>query len=503
MSEEKGAASLEEQKHSSSSGSSGASQNKSSSNSGGSSSQSTDTIPVPNSQQSPLELEDDFGADNVWGIFMPVNSMYYSRHDFTNDQEVIKFGRHKSCDCIIGPKTGGGAGFDINVEEEGILMNQMSSLHFQIERRLENSNYVVYIIDKSSNGTFVNSEKLIKNKPFPLINGAVVSMSLVTNRAYFYIDAQAARKEKDELPYEFKQKYIIEQIVLGEGAVGLVKRGIEKSTYKKVAIKIIKKSKSLSVVNDLTYEASVMKSIEHENIVKVLDVYEDVHKVWMVIEYLEGGDLFTRIRDNSALDENLCRKWFSQILNAVGHLHSKNIVHRDLKPENILLSSSEEDDNNVILKVTDFNLSRFVSEESLGKTIVGTPMYLAPEIANPLVIGYTHLVDCWSLGCILYVMLSGRAPFNPDKELVPQIRAGSYRFPTAVWGDISSNAKDLIRKLIDVDPDKRWDVTEALQHDWFRLRAKVPQQKRERDEEEASFLKVLPDEKKLKSTSTL
>jgi len=239
------------------------------------------------------------------------------------------------------------------------------------------------------------------------------------------------------------------------------------------------------VVNDLTYEASVMKSIEHENIVKVLDVYEDVHKVWMVIEYLEGGDLFTRIRDNSALDENLCRKWFSQILNAVGHLHSKNIVHRDLKPENILLSSSEEDDNNVILKVTDFNLSRFVSEESLGKTIVGTPMYLAPEIANPLVIGYTHLVDCWSLGCILYVMLSGRAPFNPDKELVPQIRAGSYRFPTAVWGDISSNAKDLIRKLIDVDPDKRWDVTEALQHDWFRLRAKVPQQKRERDEEEA------------------
>jgi len=497
MSEKKEVESLDEssQKYSSSSGSSG--QNKSSSGSGGtSSSQNTsDTIPVPNSQQETLHIEDEFGAENVWGIFMPIKPLYYSRQDFISGQELITFGRHRACNCVIGPKNGGGVGFDVTIEEQSLLMKQMSSIHFQVKRMIENNNHVVYITDKSSNGTYVNSERLVHDKPFPLNNGAVIAMALPANQAFYYIDTESARKEEKDLPYEFKQKYAMQQIVLGVGVMGVVKRGIDKVTYKKVAIKIVNKGNSLSKLKDLTYEAELMKSIDHEHVVKVLDVYEDIQKVWIVLEYLEGGDLFTRIKNHSALEENISRNWFSQILHAVGHLHAKNIIHRDLKPENILLSASGNDDENIILKITDFNLSRFVSEESLVKTNTGTPMYQAPEV-NPLTTGYTNLVDCWSLGCILYVMLSGHPPFNPDKPLPPQIQAGSYKFPAAVWGDISDNAKDLIRKLIKVDPKDRLDVTAALQHDWFRLHAKTSQQKRERDDKQ-----VLPDEKKLKTTN--
>eukprot|EP01122_Echinamoeba_exundans_P009424 TRINITY_DN3333_c0_g1_i2.p2 TRINITY_DN3333_c0_g1~~TRINITY_DN3333_c0_g1_i2.p2 ORF type:complete len:264 (-),score=51.78 TRINITY_DN3333_c0_g1_i2:59-850(-) len=176
------------------------------------------------------------------------------------------------------------------------------------------------------------------------------------------------------------------------------------------------------------------------------------------------------------MPEDAARTMFKQILSAVEYLHSKSIVHRDLKPENILLSRDGT------AKLSDFGLARMLDAAAALKTLCGTPQYVAPEIitlgsvgpSNALN-GYSHAVDMWSLGVILYIMLSGEPPFdtelNPTMSLYQQIETGTYDFPADLWDPVSPVAKDLLVHLLEVDPNKRYTVSQALRHPWLTGRA--------------------------------
>lgn len=156
------------------------------------------------------------------------------------------------------------------------------------------------------------------------------------------------------------------------------------------------------------------------------------------------------------------------MLRAVEYLHNNGIIHRDLKPENVLLASH---DDTCLIKITDFNQSKILEESSLMKTLCGTPTYLAPEVfTHAATVGYTKAVDYWSLGVLLFICLGGYPPFNTECSTMSvreQIISGHYRFIPSQWKKVSNEAKDLIKKLLVVDPEKRLSVEEALTHPWL------------------------------------
>lgn len=412
--------------------------------------------------------------EKPWGVLQPVitpttkNTKKYGNFDLIGEKKEITFGRHTDNDYVFKILKKGGEmeiGFLPSERDDWL---KISKFHFIIVREPDDKSpvgYTVYIKDVSSNGIYINGEKLTPETLFPLENFCVIALSSPENRAFTYVNNSLLRKETSELPFMFRQKYNLEKVVLGTGATGTVRRGYIKASGRKVAVKIIQKNRKLSIIPDVSYEAQLMKKVDHENIVKVYDVFEDDNTLWIVLEYVEGGELFDIVKSNGPIDEACSKRLFCELLNAVQYLHSRNIIHRDLKPENILLTT--KDLTKCIIKITDFGLSRFVAEESLMVTQVGTPVYSAPEVLFPLRAGagYTSKVDCWSLGCILYVMLSGYLPFDLENE--PNRR--EFTFHPEKWDGISTEAKDMINNLLRVDVDKRFSIHEALDHAWVRL----------------------------------
>lgn len=266
---------------------------------------------------------------------------------------------------------------------------------------------------------------------------------------------------------DFKKHYTLHQR-LGVGSFGTVKKAIRKSDHKEFAVKIIKKSKipkeELEVIHD---EVDIMRRINHPNCVKLYETFNTPKKMYMVMELLTGGELFTRISDQGSFSEMSASILTRTILSAIEYLHAENIVHRDLKPENLIYL---DDDEKSPIKITDFGLAshRKSDEKTLMRTACGTPGYVAPEVlkAEP----YGPEVDLWSIGVILYILLCGYPPFFSEKysELFEMIKNGDYEFPNEYgWQHISLSAKDLVRKLLTVEPKKRITSTQALAHPWI------------------------------------
>jgi len=257
--------------------------------------------------------------------------------------------------------------------------------------------------------------------------------------------------------------------VLGRGTFATVRTGIHKKSGDLFAIKIIDKQKFMMNArrkDALMDEVRVLTSVSHENIIKIQEVFETAKSLYLVLELVTGGELFDRVV-KGALPEAAAKSMFVQMLNSIAYLHGQGIVHRDLKPENILLKSEDSD----IIKLSDFGLSRIIDDGSFMKTICGTPQYVAPEILNAQKEGYGKAVDLWSLGVILYVLLSGCMPFDEDEggkgSLFEKVKKGLYKFPPKYWKHISEGPKDLIRGLLVVDPAARLTVQQALQHPWL------------------------------------
>uniref|UniRef100_A0A8B9Q4Y6 Calcium/calmodulin dependent protein kinase IV n=1 Tax=Apteryx owenii TaxID=8824 RepID=A0A8B9Q4Y6_APTOW len=211
-------------------------------------------------------------------------------------------------------------------------------------------------------------------------------------------------------------------------------------------------------------EIGVLLRLSHPNIIKLKEIFETPTEISLVLELVTGGELFDRIVEKGYYSERDAADAVKQILEAVAYLHANGIVHRDLKPENLLYATPAPD---APLKIADFGLSKIVEDQVTMKTVCGTPGYCAPEILRGC--AYGPEVDMWSLGIITYILLCGFEPFydeRGDQYMFKRILNCEYDFVSPWWDDVSLNAKDLVKKLIVLDPKKRLTTLQALQHPW-------------------------------------
>jgi len=206
-----------------------------------------------------------------------------------------------------------------------------------------------------------------------------------------------------------------------------------------------------------------MKKVDHKNILKLYEVYEDEDHFFLVLELVEGLELFDKIVDRGNYSERDAANIVKQILEAVRYLHKEGIVHRDLKPENLLSAGEGESE---VVKVADFGFAKNFGEEKLV-TSCGSPGYVAPEVLTEDT--YTNAVDMWSVGVIIYILLSGYPPFYDESppKIFKKITEAKYDFDDPVWDDISDMAKDLIKKLLVKDPEQRLSAKQCLKHPWI------------------------------------
>ncbi|EOY27625.1 CBL-interacting serine/threonine-protein kinase 23 isoform 5, partial [Theobroma cacao] len=235
---------------------------------------------------------------------------------------------------------------------------------------------------------------------------------------------------------------------LGEGTFAKVKFARNIETEQNVAIKILDKEKVLKhkMIGQIKREISTMKLIRHPNVIHMYEVMASKTKIYIVLEFVTGGELFDKIASRGRLKEDEARKYFQQLINAVDYCHSRGVYHRDLKPENLLL------DANGVLKISDFGLSALpqqVREDGLLHTTCGTPNYVAPEVINNK--GYDGArADLWSCGVILFVLMAGYLPFEDSNltALYKKIFKADFNCPP--W--FSSSAKKLIKRILDPNP---------------------------------------------------
>lgn len=215
-------------------------------------------------------------------------------------------------------------------------------------------------------------------------------------------------------------------------------------------------------------EVQILRELRNDRCVGLYDIVRTQRWCMIVMERLSGGDLFECIVRNRRFSEPQARHVFRQILEGVEYMHSRKIIHRDIKPENILVAGSKRENGDEMfdVKIADFGLSKLISAIEPPKTVVGTPQYWAPEVldANP----YDIRADLWSLGAVLFVMLAGKYPFNAKgKALEDQIRRGACDLAGGVWKNVSSDATDLIRGLLQVDRGDRLSLQDCFRHVWM------------------------------------
>ncbi|CAE8621616.1 unnamed protein product, partial [Polarella glacialis] len=260
------------------------------------------------------------------------------------------------------------------------------------------------------------------------------------------------------------ESYNLEGQKLGEGTFGSVRKASCRQTGLCRAVKTIVKT-GISDVPALQREIELMKAMDHPNIVKLFESFEDHRSVYLVMELCDGGELFDRVIEAGHLTERQAAVVIKQACRALCYMHSQGVCHRDLKPENFLLLNKCPLEEST-LKLIDFGLSRRFQPGEVLKTAVGTLAYVAPEVLKQ---AYSTPCDLWSLGVIMYVLLCGRVPFDgDDKEMVRKARKGNYCLEGPDWEPVSERAKILIRRLLLVDPSLRPSATQALEDKWIK-----------------------------------
>eukprot|EP00250_Pteridium_aquilinum_P014931 c22287_g1_i1 orf=378-1697(-) len=265
--------------------------------------------------------------------------------------------------------------------------------------------------------------------------------------------------------------------VLGEGTFAKVRFAKNLETGSPVAMKVFDKDKIFKhqLVQQIKREISTMKLVKHPNIVQLHEILASKTKVYIVLEYVTGGELFNRIASKGRLKEDEARKYLQQLINAVDYCHSRGVYHRDLKPENLLLDSHGD------LKISDFGLCALpqqLREDGLLHTTCGTPNYVAPEVIVHK--GYDGAkADVWSCGVILFVLLGGYLPFDDSNLqcLYRKIHRAEVQFPHF----FSYGARKLIKRMLNPDPKLRITIVEILQDSWFKKNYEPPKFMEESD----------------------
>lgn len=253
---------------------------------------------------------------------------------------------------------------------------------------------------------------------------------------------------------------------LGEGAFGKVKLGVHEETGEQVAVKIMDKSdiRAQEMTMNVRREIAIMKALKHKNIVNLRQVLTSSSKLYIVMDLVTGGELFTKILNEGKLEENVARSYFQQLVDGIDYCHRRGVCHRDLKPENLLI-----DEGTGELKITDFGLSAMKgasTAEELLHTQCGSPNYCAPEIIARHRQGYNGAkVDAWSCGIILFALLAGFLPFYDEntKVLYRMIQRDDVKFPRK----FPPEAKDLVLRLLHKEPERRFTLQEVKKHAWF------------------------------------
>ncbi|KAI9187702.1 serine/threonine-protein kinase gin4 [Blastocladiella emersonii ATCC 22665] len=250
---------------------------------------------------------------------------------------------------------------------------------------------------------------------------------------------------------------------LGMGSTGRVKLGVHHRTNQKVAVKIIPKQamsngQAQNLARKIEREIVIMKLVQHPNVMQLYDVYETDDELYLVLEHVEGGELFDYLVKRGRLDEREACTFFQQIIFGLDYCHKHQICHRDLKPENLLLDSQRR------IKIADFGMASIQQSGKMLETSCGSPHYASPEIIKGIKYDGA-LSDIWSCGVILYALLSGNLPFDDEniRRLLSKVKTGKFYMPP----HISPDAQDLIARMLHVEPDQRLRMADVVAHPWF------------------------------------
>jgi len=362
----------------------------------------------------------------------------------------------------------------------------ISSKHLTITNPEPN---VYQLVDSSSNGTFLDGSKrkIAKGTPVELSDGTEIVVKKPFKGgpkiAYVFV---VYPKDVDLPPAEYinlQRKYKIsfqESDVLGHGSFAKVYKGTSRCTNQLVAVKVVEKKKVSLVTSSRPHaiedEFNILMKLKHPGVIQVYDVYDTQDKLYIVLERAMGGELFDQVIERPYSEQDAVHV-FKQIVEAVKYLHDNGVVHRDIKPENVLIASKTSIRTKQVVKITDFGLSRLVGPQSFMQTLCGTPQYLAPEVitAQHSKEGYGMAIDMWSLGVILFILVSGTMPFAGPTESCPtrppvqtQVVNGWYTFPEEDWSMISEGVKNLIRWLLTKEPERRATPAHVLEHSWMK-----------------------------------
>uniref|UniRef100_A0AAY5F1X0 Ribosomal protein S6 kinase n=1 Tax=Electrophorus electricus TaxID=8005 RepID=A0AAY5F1X0_ELEEL len=270
-------------------------------------------------------------------------------------------------------------------------------------------------------------------------------------------------------PFYMNYEMDLKEVALGEGSFSICRQCTHKKSEQKYAVKIVSKRMEAQTKKEI---AALKLCDGHPNIVKLHEIYHDQLHTYLVLELLRGGELLERIRRKQHFSETEASRIMRRLVSAVSHMHDVGVVHRDLKPENLLFTDESESSE---IKVIDFGFARLKPpDDQLLKTPCFTLQYAAPEILT--YDGYDESCDLWSLGVILYTMLSGQVPFQCQEksltrtsaeEIMKKIKQGDFSFQGEAWKNVSQQAKELIQELLTVDPTKRLKMCELRYNAWL------------------------------------
>ncbi|EDL30047.1 ribosomal protein S6 kinase alpha-1 isoform b [Mus musculus] len=270
----------------------------------------------------------------------------------------------------------------------------------------------------------------------------------------------------------FSDGYVVKETI-GVGSYSVCKRCVHKATNMEYAVKVIDKSK-----RDPSEEIEILLRYgQHPNIITLKDVYDDGKHVYLVTELMRGGELLDKILRQKFFSEREASFVLHTISKTVEYLHSQGVVHRDLKPSNILYV--DESGNPECLRICDFGFAKQLrAENGLLMTPCYTANFVAPEVLKRQ--GYDEGCDIWSLGILLYTMLAGYTPFangpsDTPEEILTRIGSGKFTLSGGNWNTVSETAKDLVSKMLHVDPHQRLTAKQVLQHPWITQKDKLPQ----------------------------
>ncbi|KAI0630059.1 kinase-like domain-containing protein [Trametes polyzona] len=408
---------------------------------------------------------------NTWGMLI----------SYSFPKEIIRFQRWKR-EYRIGRSPAKEVANDV-------ILNglQISSLHCTIkwdgQTAAESS---VVVSDHSRNGTWVNGTQIGNGCTALLRNGNSISFGTGPGKGQ---DTEDGKKEVQfEYVYrhtayiaptnELYQHYDIDK-ALGKGTFATVFKALRRNEGKFYAVKVIELKKLRNdwtnagtkgvKLEDIDKEIRILQRLQHPNVCELKEFFLDDNALSLVLEWVPGGDLLGHLlqnyREDKLMPERRAQHLTYQICKALAYVHSRGIAHRDLKPENVLLTK----DNPPIVKVADFGLAKAIDGESILKTICGTPVYLAPEVVTQGGQGYSVLVDSWSVGVIVFSMLTLKMPFHG--ETTECFTADTtHRVPQ--WHLLyarraSAEAEDFLRSLLENDPEKRMNMSDACYHPWL------------------------------------